>query len=1350
MISRKRLFVCFKKSFSMVLALVMMLSVCAVSGISLSVSAATKAGQNGAIFGQGQYIYFNCKNATNWKDSGAVTKCLMYNQWPDNSQPVDSIDMQQMSNDNNLYRCFMLANDVKYVKIQRYSQSGEYWGELTNNGSSVFSVDSNDRNNNPAPTDGNSNCLYVSNSSFSSASWGTVTDPDNTITKGTFVSKQATDSSTMKADNLNLVKGTFYDYYNNDEMRNGWLKLDGSERSYKDREPFTFFNNAVANYARSNSSWERPLYFGDFNRSNNNYWKDGYQGAGVSNFYKYVSRANNAAATSAGFEGAVAGLVDNKLTNGNITSGSVALPYFSESFLSQGYGAVVKSNFPFREEIRNNDTYYVYNSTGGRDNFYFTDLTGTPVANYYENQNSIWDAASGFGNPSNGKGLFPFDKPNTDALDFGFGIKLEIPFTIPANGKTLNGNDVVFNFWGDDDLWVFIDDVLVLDMGGAHKMATGSLNFTKKTATANKLDTTFGGSLQSTLDVKWGAAHTMKVFYMERGMAESNMRIDYNFDPVENLLTTSKTVDTQNLNEGLKTALLNNSKFEIQNKDITAGTNLANRDYTIGSQTGKSSSTGTYEIKHGQTVSFSGIVDSLLDKPEKVGDKLSVTENKTGNLKYTTSYVVKDMANEAVISTGNNATATFDFINSATKNPRDYAYYDVAFTNKPVVSKLNVSKTAYDKDGTTQISDTDFEFRVGVDLDGGTNYKYYDLVYTSNGSRKTASGGSFTLRGGQNAVFEGIPVGATYVVTESGNKDYTIESPASGKVTGTMTEAGGTADFVNKKINKDPATVTLGATKKLDNKTPNVNDFEFSLKEITSSGSLVQEFASVKNNGGRVIFAPIKYEYEEEPTQPTTVPTQPTTQPTTAPPQPTTQPTTAPPITNNSTVYVKTADGKAPTIYAWNSSGNLAGGWPGTKATQKSGDYWYVELNTTGTYNVIISNDSGSQTSDIENLSKNTYIVYNSTSINDYAMQTGQSGAPSPTPAVENSRVYVKTSDGVAPKIYAWNSSGALAGGWPGSLPTQKSGDYWYVDLNTTGAYNVVVSKNGNENVKTKDLENLSKDTYITITNSSDFWNNTTFETGKARASYSLRSNARNMVSSVGAKTIEYHYYEIAEKAGSNAAYTYDGSKFYAAVQVNYQTTPITAEAKYYKTLADAVSGKNEIQESQVEFNNYHKGSVTVIKESQGKVKLKGAEFTLYKVNSDGDTKLTDVVDKLTTGSNGEVKFKDLDIFKDKNSSTSPQWYAIKETKAPNGYNVNNTVTYFTLPVADDAGNQHYDITYTYTDGAVIMPNTSGNGTAFWFILGTGIIGTGAMLSFAYFMYNNAQRKKRRARCCAK
>lgn len=1247
MISRKRLFVCFKKSFSMVLALVMMLSVCAVSGISLSVSAATKAGQNGAIFGQGQYIYFNCKNATNWKDAGAVTKCLMYNQWPDNSQPVDSIDMQQMSNDNNLFRCFMLANDVKYVKIQRYSPSGEYWGELTNNGKSVFSVDSNDRTNNPAPTDGNSNCLYANNSSFSSALWGTVTDPDNTITKGTFVSKQASDSSTMKADNLNLVKGTFYDYYNNDEMRNGWLKLDGSERSYKDREPFTFFNNAVANYARSNSSWQRPLYFGDFNRSNNNYWKDGYQGAGVSNFYKYVSRANNAAATSAGFEGAVAGLVDNKLTNGNITSGSVALPYFSESFLSQGYGAVVKSNFPFREEIRNNDTYYVYNSTGGRDNFYFTDLTGSPVANYYENQNSIWDAASGFGNPSNGKGLFPFDKPNTDALDFGFGIKLEIPFTIPANGKTLNGNDVVFNFWGDDDLWVFIDDVLVLDMGGAHKMATGSLNFTKKTATVNKLDTTFGGSLQSTLDVKWGAAHTMKVFYMERGMAESNMRIDYNFDPVENLLTTSKTVDAQNLNEGLKTALLNNSKFEIQNKDITAGTNLANRDYTIGSQTGKSSSTGTYEIKHGQTVSFSGIVDSLLEKPEKVGDKLSVTENKTGNLKYTTSYIVKDMANEAVISTGNNATATFDFINSATKNPRDYAYYDVAFTNKPVVSKLNVSKTAYDKDGTTPISDTDFEFRVGVDLDGGTNYKYYDLVYTSNGSRKTASGGSFTLRGGQNAVFEGIPVGATYVVTESGNKDYTIESPASGKVTGTITEAGGRADFVNKKINKDPATVTLGANKKLDNKTPNVNEFEFSLKEITSSGSLVQEFASVKNNGGSVIFAPIKYEYEEEPTEPTTAPTQPTTQPTTAPPQPTTQPTTAPPVTNNS-------------------------------------------------------------------------------------------------------RVYVKTADGTAPNIYAWNSIGTLTSDWPGNLPTQKSGDYWYIELNTTAAYNVVISKNGNENVKTKDLENLSKDTYITITNSSDFWNNTTFETGKARASYSLRSNARNMVSSVGAKTIEYHYYEIAEKAGSNAAYTYDGSKFYAAVQVNYQTTPITAEAKYYKTLADAVSGKNEIQESQVEFNNYHKGSVTVIKESQGKVKLKGAEFTLYKVNSNGDTKLTDVVDKLTTGNNGEVKFKDLDIFKDKNSSASLQWYAIKETKAPDGYNVNNTVTYFTLPVADDAGNQHYDITYTYTDGAVVMPLTSGNGSAAWRLIGLGIIGTGALLSFAYFMYNNVQCKKRRARCRAK
>lgn len=109
MISRKRLFVYFKKSFSVVISLVMMLSVCAVSGVSLSVSAATKAGENGAIFGQGQYIYFNCKNATNWKDAGAVTKCLMYNQWPNNGDPVDSIDMQQMRNDSNLFRCFIFG-----------------------------------------------------------------------------------------------------------------------------------------------------------------------------------------------------------------------------------------------------------------------------------------------------------------------------------------------------------------------------------------------------------------------------------------------------------------------------------------------------------------------------------------------------------------------------------------------------------------------------------------------------------------------------------------------------------------------------------------------------------------------------------------------------------------------------------------------------------------------------------------------------------------------------------------------------------------------------------------------------------------------------------------------------------------------------------------------------------------------------------------------------------------------------------------------------------------------------------------------------------------------------------------
>ena len=84
-------------------------------------------------------------------------------------------------------------------------------------------------------------------------------------------------------------------------------------------------------------------------------------------------------------------------------------------------------------------------------------------------------------------GFFPYNTASdsdSTSLNYGFGLKIEIPFNMTSDGK-INGQDIVFNFSGDDDVWVFIDDELVLDIGGAHGEVTGNINFSEQYATVS-------------------------------------------------------------------------------------------------------------------------------------------------------------------------------------------------------------------------------------------------------------------------------------------------------------------------------------------------------------------------------------------------------------------------------------------------------------------------------------------------------------------------------------------------------------------------------------------------------------------------------------------------------------------------------------------------------------------------------------------------------------------------------------------------------------------------------------------------------------------------------------------------
>lgn len=166
--------------------------------------------------------------------------------------------------------------------------------------------------------------------------------------------------------------------------------------------------------------------------------------------------------------------------------------------------------------------------------------------------------------------------------NFWFGMDLSLNFKIPQ-GHTINGKNMVYNFYGDDDLWVFIDDVLVLDIGGIHPGLWGSIDFTTGTVTEGWIYSETEGlpheqaklqSGESTTTIQqrfleagktWnnsvGSLHSMKVFYLERGYGGSQCGMEFRL-PVES--TKKKTNITAN-----KVWVDNNNSSNIRPTQVT-------------------------------------------------------------------------------------------------------------------------------------------------------------------------------------------------------------------------------------------------------------------------------------------------------------------------------------------------------------------------------------------------------------------------------------------------------------------------------------------------------------------------------------------------------------------------------------------------------------------------------------------------------------------------------------------------------------------------------------------------------------------------------------------------------------
>lgn len=661
------------------------------------------------------------------------------------------------------------------------------------------------------------------------------------------------------------VNATLVDYFNNGrvEQPKNTLYNEGNMTGEKNA-PYSQLNQWISNlqgYALNgvadskNDNAPVPLYFGDLlhaKQAGGNltwYW----QGANVA-FGPNKETASKDVAQ---------GIVGKNLDDGNLITSytnengdPVKVPFFNEdAYPNQSKYMRFYNNLQFPFTKTTNDK--------GVSTYSFDSEQNT-VHYDYENNKIVRDDTIKIHDVGGDTGYFPFNSVYSSAkdnLNYGFGTQFTIPFTVTETGKNVDGTSMTFKFTGDDDVWVYIDGALVLDMGGAHCKAEGEINFATQRATITtgtsdaKLGNqpTAGGRVAAkdngkrTVDFKnitvkksdgktisladymkeSGKVHELKMYYMERGMWDSNMSISYSFVPLPSGLTLSKTLDTKDVNAGLKNAVqgLDNFDFNIQTrnlKDREANySDVDNLGYTLYDY---NDNTYPGQVAKNSTATFSSsyYASEFINTTDKdnssafyAGTGFKITESipQGTKLQYdeskTTWGVYDSITSREAIQSGNGAVATFD-MGDASSSEMDVVNRYVNFVNTPKVGSLSVEKIY---NGTAP-KDKTFGFTVMVDLTGHDYYDPYELEYTGSQTGITDKNGHFTLKAGETITFAGIPAGATYKVVEDkpdAGDTWEQDTAKCTKLTGTIVANTTSAAVVTNKTKTTPKNYVIYA-----------------------------------------------------------------------------------------------------------------------------------------------------------------------------------------------------------------------------------------------------------------------------------------------------------------------------------------------------------------------------------------------------------------------------------------------------------------------------------------------------------------------------------------------------------
>ena len=579
-------------------------------------------------------IYYRIKGGNGNSEKGTLVK-------DDTNENLYYVDIpQEYSSNSSIIFSGEEINDDNATKGNGVSTE---WLEIPTDGKNCFYADTND----DAVYKGTTRGGYW-------APKGTLRDAEKGKDTGTKVVDIKSAPFTEEA-NTKYVTSTLYDYYTDYELNGnnrGSYDQSSPTVSHRNWVPFRQFDQALSDYYKDAKA-EYPIYTGHFQPGGGTNFSDiattlnlfGYDKfkrfMAINNSqYNEDPQNNDNNHTYYAYQGLVKDTTSTgKATGEPLLKGTGAVePHFNKEFLlgknskNAKLGEVYDNvAFPFTKkqifgedqgvdywcfDSKDTTLYLKQNSEQNSDSKYFLQ---SQSANNRESSKNV----SASSNPKDPYGYFPFNetaKPGVfSTYNYGFGTKLQMDFTLTDDGMvetekadgTTEKTSIKFFFSGDDDVWVFIDGQLALDVGGAHGEVSGLLEFGKAdeknnsvTAYVSRVKTggtsdkdkdeknvksavktvTYNGEVinfyaQGTTlnDLDKGKKHTLTMYYMERGMWESNMAVAFNF-PDNNELQVQKEVDLTNVTDDDFKNCFKNQKifnFTIQNQATHYGTTPA-------------------------------------------------------------------------------------------------------------------------------------------------------------------------------------------------------------------------------------------------------------------------------------------------------------------------------------------------------------------------------------------------------------------------------------------------------------------------------------------------------------------------------------------------------------------------------------------------------------------------------------------------------------------------------------------------------------------------------------------------------------------------------------------------------